>query len=205
MCSPMCAHPWVPAFVAAPACRHPASGYVQGINDLVTPFLAVFMGEHFPGRALGDWALAEISDDQVCVCARGSARVCVLFRVCARVSFRGRGCVRVHIEGEGVNVHEEVAISILSSKNEVNKYGNVADNLLHAPRDTHTHRSSTWRPTATGASARCSTASRTTTRMHSLASNAPYFTSRCAGPGAMLVKKLMEPKYLNKLNRNLTE
>jgi TBC1 domain family member 2 len=26
--------------------RHPASGYVQGINDLVTPFLAVFMSEH---------------------------------------------------------------------------------------------------------------------------------------------------------------
>jgi TBC1 domain family member 2 len=27
--------------------RHPASGYVQGINDLVTPFLAVFVGENF--------------------------------------------------------------------------------------------------------------------------------------------------------------
>ena len=27
--------------------RHPASGYVQGINDLVTPFLAVFLSEHF--------------------------------------------------------------------------------------------------------------------------------------------------------------
>eukprot|EP00884_Botryococcus_braunii_P016775 jgi/Botrbrau1/3781/Bobra.0183s0016.1 len=26
--------------------RHPASGYVQGINDLVTPFLAVFLSEH---------------------------------------------------------------------------------------------------------------------------------------------------------------
>ena len=26
--------------------RHPASGYVQGINDLVTPFMAVFMSEH---------------------------------------------------------------------------------------------------------------------------------------------------------------
>ena len=24
-------------------CRHPASGYVQGINDLVTPFLMVFL------------------------------------------------------------------------------------------------------------------------------------------------------------------
>jgi hypothetical protein len=28
------------------AMRHPASGYVQGINDLLTPFYFVFMGEH---------------------------------------------------------------------------------------------------------------------------------------------------------------
>ena len=28
------------------AIRHPASGYVQGINDLVTPFLIVFLQEH---------------------------------------------------------------------------------------------------------------------------------------------------------------
>jgi hypothetical protein len=26
--------------------RHPASGYVQGINDIVTPFLIVFLTEH---------------------------------------------------------------------------------------------------------------------------------------------------------------
>jgi hypothetical protein len=26
--------------------RHPASGYVQGINDLVTPFFVVFLGEY---------------------------------------------------------------------------------------------------------------------------------------------------------------
>jgi len=26
--------------------RHPASGYVQGINDLVTPFFLVFLGEY---------------------------------------------------------------------------------------------------------------------------------------------------------------
>ena len=31
------------------ACRHPASGYVQGINDLVTPFLAVFLSPHMEG------------------------------------------------------------------------------------------------------------------------------------------------------------
>lgn len=28
------------------AIRHPASGYVQGINDLVTPFFVVFVSEH---------------------------------------------------------------------------------------------------------------------------------------------------------------
>lgn len=28
------------------AIRHPASGYVQGINDLVTPFFIVFLHEH---------------------------------------------------------------------------------------------------------------------------------------------------------------
>ena len=28
------------------AMRHPASGYVQGMNDLVTPFLHVFLSEH---------------------------------------------------------------------------------------------------------------------------------------------------------------
>jgi hypothetical protein len=27
------------------AIRHPASGYVQGINDLVTPFFVVFISE----------------------------------------------------------------------------------------------------------------------------------------------------------------
>ena len=28
------------------AIRHPASGYVQGINDLVTPFFLVFLEEY---------------------------------------------------------------------------------------------------------------------------------------------------------------
>ena len=28
------------------AIRHPASGYVQGINDLVTPYFIVFLAEH---------------------------------------------------------------------------------------------------------------------------------------------------------------
>ena len=26
--------------------RHPASGYVQGINDVVTPFIVVFLSEY---------------------------------------------------------------------------------------------------------------------------------------------------------------
>jgi hypothetical protein len=28
------------------AIRHPASGYVQGMNDLVCPFMLVFLSEH---------------------------------------------------------------------------------------------------------------------------------------------------------------
>ncbi|KAK9832713.1 hypothetical protein WJX81_003081 [Elliptochloris bilobata] len=51
--------------------RHPASGYVQGINDLVTPFLAVFLGEHFseggpaiPGGMDG-WEVATLSEAAV--------------------------------------------------------------------------------------------------------------------------------------------
>jgi hypothetical protein len=43
------------------SCRHPASGYVQGINDLVTPFLAVFLSSHCPGpvEAWGEVELPE--------------------------------------------------------------------------------------------------------------------------------------------------
>ncbi|KAF0852535.1 putative GTPase-activating protein Gyp1 [Andalucia godoyi] len=33
------------------ALKHPASGYVQGINDLVTPFIWVFVGEHIAGAS----------------------------------------------------------------------------------------------------------------------------------------------------------
>lgn len=42
--------------------RHPASGYVQGINDLVTPFLATFAAEHFSGP-MDTWFTNE--DDEV--------------------------------------------------------------------------------------------------------------------------------------------
>jgi len=34
------------------AMRHPASSYVQGINDLATPLLAVFLSEYFDGNVL---------------------------------------------------------------------------------------------------------------------------------------------------------
>ena len=36
------------------AIRHPASGYVQGVNDLVTPYFIVFLQEVLPnGEARG--------------------------------------------------------------------------------------------------------------------------------------------------------
>eukprot|EP00873_Tetraselmis_striata_P022466 jgi/Tetstr1/442730/TSEL_030820.t1 len=38
--------------------RHPASGYVQGINDLVTPFMAVFLSEHYSG-SMDSWDVTE--------------------------------------------------------------------------------------------------------------------------------------------------
>jgi len=34
------------------AMRHPASGYVQGINDLVTPFFVVFLQDLISGLLL---------------------------------------------------------------------------------------------------------------------------------------------------------
>ncbi|RDY12669.1 gyp1 [Mucuna pruriens] len=36
------------------AIRHPASGYVQGINDLVTPFLVVFLSEYLEGDTISN-------------------------------------------------------------------------------------------------------------------------------------------------------
>ncbi|KAI5674078.1 hypothetical protein M9H77_14442 [Catharanthus roseus] len=46
------------------AIRHPASGYVQGINDLVTPFLVVFLSEHLEG-SVDSWAMADLSPEKV--------------------------------------------------------------------------------------------------------------------------------------------
>ena len=42
------------------AIRHPASGYVQGINDLVTPFLIVFLSEHLEG-SVENWTITDLS------------------------------------------------------------------------------------------------------------------------------------------------
>lgn len=46
--------------------RHPASGYVQGINDLVTPFIAVFMSDHMTGP-IESWTElpAELNDAKI--------------------------------------------------------------------------------------------------------------------------------------------
>ncbi|QCE09096.1 hypothetical protein DEO72_LG10g315 [Vigna unguiculata] len=46
------------------AIRHPASGYVQGINDLVTPFLVVFLSEYLEG-AIDNWSMSGLSSDQI--------------------------------------------------------------------------------------------------------------------------------------------
>ncbi|KAL2920904.1 TBC1 domain family member 22A, partial [Bienertia sinuspersici] len=44
------------------AIRHPASGYVQGINDLVTPFLVVFLSEHLEGN-VDTWSTLDLPED----------------------------------------------------------------------------------------------------------------------------------------------
>ena len=42
------------------AIRHPASGYVQGINDLVTPFFLVFLEEYCAeGQEVSDLDVAK--------------------------------------------------------------------------------------------------------------------------------------------------
>lgn len=42
-------------------CRHPASGYVQGMNDVVTPFVAVFLSEVLPGH-ISTWAAESLTE-----------------------------------------------------------------------------------------------------------------------------------------------
>lgn len=41
--------------------RHPASGYVQGMNDLVTPFFVTYLSEFIPGHSLSDVESFEVS------------------------------------------------------------------------------------------------------------------------------------------------
>ncbi|RWS25708.1 TBC1 domain family member 22B-like protein [Leptotrombidium deliense] len=48
--------------------RHPASGYVQGMNDLVTPFFVTYLSEFIPGHSLADvesFAVSSLPDDIV--------------------------------------------------------------------------------------------------------------------------------------------
>lgn len=46
------------------AIRHPASGYVQGINDLVTPFFVVFLSEYLKG-SIDNWSMSDLSSDKI--------------------------------------------------------------------------------------------------------------------------------------------
>ncbi|KAI3459802.1 hypothetical protein Pfo_016465 [Paulownia fortunei] len=46
------------------AIRHPASGYVQGINDLATPFLVVFLSEYLEG-GVDTWSVADLSPEKI--------------------------------------------------------------------------------------------------------------------------------------------
>ncbi|KAH7646118.1 tbc1 domain family member 22b-like protein [Dermatophagoides farinae] len=41
--------------------RHPASGYVQGMNDLVTPFFVTYLSEFVPGHSFADVELFDVS------------------------------------------------------------------------------------------------------------------------------------------------
>ncbi|GLJ21494.1 hypothetical protein SUGI_0396990 [Cryptomeria japonica] len=46
------------------AIRHPASGYVQGINDLATPFLVVFLSEYLEG-SMENWVMSDLSRESM--------------------------------------------------------------------------------------------------------------------------------------------
>ncbi|CAK0787611.1 hypothetical protein CVIRNUC_010833 [Coccomyxa viridis] len=55
--------------------RHPASGYVQGINDLVTPFLAVFLSPHMEGSVSNETATD--FPEEVMICAEADSYWCL--------------------------------------------------------------------------------------------------------------------------------
>ncbi|KAL7106194.1 hypothetical protein ACP275_07G096800 [Erythranthe tilingii] len=46
------------------AIRHPASGYVQGINDLVTPFFVVFLSEYLEG-SIHNWSMTDLPPEKM--------------------------------------------------------------------------------------------------------------------------------------------
>ncbi|KAK4425032.1 TBC1 domain family member 22B [Sesamum alatum] len=46
------------------AIRHPASGYVQGINDVATPFFVVFLSEYLEG-SINTWSMADLSPERI--------------------------------------------------------------------------------------------------------------------------------------------
>nr|GLL47764.1 GTPase-activating protein GYP1 isoform X2 [Ipomoea trifida] len=46
------------------AIRHPASGYVQGINDLATPFMVVFLSEYLEG-SIDTWQMADLAPEKI--------------------------------------------------------------------------------------------------------------------------------------------
>nr|POE50253.1 gtpase-activating protein gyp1 [Quercus suber] len=55
---------WLPYLIGSLAIRHPASGYVQGINDLATPFLVVFLSEYLEGGA-DNWSISDLSLENI--------------------------------------------------------------------------------------------------------------------------------------------
>ncbi|KAJ0261894.1 Rab-GTPase-TBC domain-containing protein [Hirschfeldia incana] len=46
------------------AIRHPANGYVQAINDLVTPFLVIFLSEYLEG-GVESWLMSGLSSEKI--------------------------------------------------------------------------------------------------------------------------------------------
>ncbi len=46
------------------AIRHPASGYVQGINDIATPIFQTFLSSYIPPNTIGDLMVVELFDPE---------------------------------------------------------------------------------------------------------------------------------------------
>lgn len=61
------------------AIRHPASGYVQGLNDLICPFMMVFFSEHVRhGEKFENIDITEIAEEafkQVMTCVRPPSHI----------------------------------------------------------------------------------------------------------------------------------